>query len=216
MVIIDNKQIEKFEDLENCFRELSVYDTESIIFKNIKLLFDDGDIYAFLLENGKAEMANKVNKIRTDVSDKEIMEHLQEIILDNEPLLIEIAHNVVNADKWEVNETEKKRFGECVYVFTAKCWMWEYLMPTGTIRDKAYRDTSDLWGAYFHDNTSLLNQFIDKLSSTTGYKIHIANKYYLPERYLSLMKKAGKTTYYGDGSTSSDQYVELVIYANGK
>lgn len=126
---------------------------------------------------------------------------------------IDIANKKVEVREFKTDSSERDRYGLSVYMFTATCDMWEYYMPAGTIRDKAYRDVSGLWGAFFRDNKDRLNEFVRKLSSATGYNLHVANKYSMPSSVYQRFAMFNRH-FYGDGK--GDCAVELIFYANNR
>lgn len=67
--------------------------------------------------------------------------------------------------------------------------MWEYYMPSGPIRDKAYRgNVSDLFGAFIKNNKPLLGRFLNEIKVASGYKIHMANKVHCQTAFVSYTK----------------------------
>lgn len=126
-----------------------------------------------------------------------------------------IANQKVKVQEFVTAPSERDQFGLNVYVFPATCIMWEYYMPAGTIRDKAYRGcVSDLWGAFIKNNNALLNQFLEKLTIVSGYRIHVANKSTLPSSVYQLYQDYGYSDFYGD--RLNDAPVLLVFYANNR
>lgn len=128
---------------------------------------------------------------------------------------IKIANQKVEVYEYQTDAYERDRYGLSVNMFTATCSMWEYYMPVGTIRDKAHRDTETLWADFIRgDNSRLLMQFVDILSSATGYNIHIANKSTIPLSVYDRLSRCGATKYYGD--VGGDCFITLIFYANNQ
>lgn len=127
---------------------------------------------------------------------------------------IVIAGQKVEVYEYQTDDSERSRFGVSVYMFSPTCRMWEYYMPSGTIRVKAYRDVENLWGAFIRDDRAMLSQFINTLSTATGYNMHLANKSSIPNSVYTRLSKFGLAKYYGDGR--GDCGIKLIFYANNR
>ena len=127
---------------------------------------------------------------------------------------ITLGNEKVKVETYETSLGERDLYGINVCMFIATCSAWEYYMPSGTIRDKTYRDVDSLWGAFIWNDKKLLADFIEILSSDTGYNIHIANKASIPPSVYKRLTQFGLKKFYGDGN--GDCAIKLIIYANNK
>lgn len=80
MIIISNHQIKTFQELTACLEMPEVKDPNSSLFKEIRDLFKDGDIYVFLRECGEMDLARRIGNIDTNGSELLMMEKLRFII----------------------------------------------------------------------------------------------------------------------------------------
>lgn len=124
--------------------------------------------------------------------------------------IFRIGGQTLEMTEYDTTTSERSTYGLNVYVaWEVKCALWEYLMPSDTIREKAYRGVSELWCDFIiGDKDGLLNQFLYKLNRETGLTFHIVSQWTLPSSvYEPLARK--------DFSFNND-VVRLVVYGNNR
>jgi len=79
--------------------------------------------------------------------------------------IIKIGGQTLEMREYETTASERSIYGLNVYVaWDVKCSLWEYLMPSDTIREKPYRGVSELWRDFIRgdkDNICCLQQIND-------------------------------------------------------
>lgn len=124
--------------------------------------------------------------------------------------IIKIGGETLEMREYETTASERSAYGLNVYVaWDVKCALWEYLMPSDTIREKPYRGVSELWRDFIRgDKDGLLNQFLYKLNSETGLTFHLVSQWTLPSSvYEPLARK---------GFSFNNEVVRLVVYGNNR
>lgn len=96
--------------------------------------------------------------------------------------IIIIGGQTLEMREYETTASEPSTYGLNVYVaWDVKCALWEYLMPSDTIREKSYRGASELWRDFIRsDKDALFNQFLYKRNSETGLAFHLVSQWTLP------------------------------------
>ena len=123
---------------------------------------------------------------------------------------IKIGGQTLEMTEYETTSSERSTYGLNVYVaWDVKCALWDYLMPSETIREKPYRGVSGLWRDFIYgDKDSLLNQFLSRLSRETGLTFHLVSQWTLPSSvYEPLARK---------GFSFNNDVVRLVVYGNNR
>lgn len=124
--------------------------------------------------------------------------------------IIKIGGQTLQMIEYDTTTSERSTYGLNVYVaWEVKCALWEYLMPSDTIREKAYRGVSELWRDFIlGDKDGLLNQFLYKLNRETGLTFHIVSQWTIPTSvYEPLARK---------GFCFNNEMVRLVVYGNNR
>lgn len=124
--------------------------------------------------------------------------------------IIRIGGQTLQMIEYDTTTSERSTYGLNVYVaWEVKCALWEYLMPSDTIREKAYRGVSELWRDFIlGDKDGLLNQFLYKLNRETGLTFHIVSQWTIPTSvYEPLTRK---------GFSFNNEVVRLVVYGNNR
>ena len=124
--------------------------------------------------------------------------------------IIKIGGQTLEMKEYETTSSERFTYGLNVYVaWDVKCALWEYLMPSDTIREKPYRGVSELWRDFIYgDKDSLINQFLSKLNRETGLTFHLVSQWTLPGSvYEPLARK---------GFSFNNDVVRLVVYGNNR
>lgn len=124
--------------------------------------------------------------------------------------IIRIGGQTLQMIEYDTTTSERSTYGLNVYVaWEVKCALWEYLMPSDTIREKAYRGVSELWRDFIlGDKDRLLNQFLYKLNRETGLTFHIVSQWTIPTSvYEPLTRK---------GFSFNNEVVRLVVYGNNR
>ena len=126
---------------------------------------------------------------------------------------ITVGNEEIELSEFECQANERLEYGLSIYLVTwVPCKVWEYLMPSGTLREQQYRGINNLWVDFIQggNKLELLNQFVDKLSSHTGINFHVATKYTMPRSVYDRLTELGMS--FREDSDS----VTLVAYANNK
>lgn len=124
--------------------------------------------------------------------------------------IIRIGGQTLQMIEYDTTTSERSTYGLNVYVaWEVKCALWEYLMPSDTIREKPYRGVSELWRDFIlGDKDGLLNQFLYKLNRETGLTFHIVSQWTIPTSvYEPLTRK---------GLSFNNEVVRLVVYGNNR
>jgi len=70
---------------------------------------------------------------------------------------IKIGGHTLEMREYETTASEGSTYGLNVYVArNVKCDIWEYLMPSYTIREKPYRGVSELWHDFIRGDKDAL------------------------------------------------------------
>ena len=126
---------------------------------------------------------------------------------------ITVGNEEIEFSEFECQANERLEYGLSIYLVTwVPCKVWEYLMPSGTLREQQYRGINNLWVDFIQggNKLELLNQFVDKLSSHTGINFHVATKDTMPRSIYDRLTELGMSL-----REDSDS-VTLVAYANNK
>lgn len=124
--------------------------------------------------------------------------------------IIKIGGQTLEMREYETTASERPTYGLNVYIaWDVNCALWEYLMPSYTIREKAYRGVSELWRDFISgDKDGLLNQFLYQLNRETGLTFHLVSQWTLPSSvYETLARK---------GFSFNNEVVHLVVYGNNR
>lgn len=123
--------------------------------------------------------------------------------------IIEIGNQTLVMTEYETVASERSVYGLNVYIaWDIKCSLWEYLMPSDTIREEQYRRIPYLWKDFIRgDKNGLLELFVSKLNRETGLNFHIVSKETLPNSvYEPLYRKGAR---FGENES-----VSLIVYGN--
>ncbi len=123
--------------------------------------------------------------------------------------IINIGNHTLELKEYETAISERSKYGLNVYmVRKIDCTLWEYLMSSDTIREKAYRDVPHLWTDFIRgDKESLLNLFLSRLYNTTGLNFHILTKKTMPSSIYERLAARG---------FSFSNAVGLIVYGNNE
>lgn len=124
--------------------------------------------------------------------------------------IIKICNHTFEMREYETTVSERSTYGLNVYIApNIKCDLWEYLMPSGTIREKQYRGVNELWRDFIRgDEDYLTDLFLLRLSNETGLTFHLANQWTLPDSvYNSLLRR---------GASFNNEVIRLVVYGNNR
>lgn len=124
--------------------------------------------------------------------------------------IIKIGGQTLEMREYETTASERSTYGLNVYVaWNVKCALWEYLMPSDTIREKPYRGVSELWRDFIRgDKDAMLNQFLYQLNRETGLTFHLASRSTLPTSvYETLIHR---------GVSIKNDVVRLVVYGSNR
>lgn len=124
--------------------------------------------------------------------------------------IIKIGDQTLEMREYETTVSERSTYGLNVYVvWHVKCTLYEYLMPSYTIREKTYRDVSELWRDFIRgDKDELLNQFLYQLYRETGLKFHLVSQRTLPSSVYEPLAKRG--------FSFNNEVIRLVVYGNNR
>lgn len=124
--------------------------------------------------------------------------------------IIKIGNHILEMSEYETTAVERSAYGLNVYIVGCiDCDLWEYLMPTSTIREEKYRDVSSLWWDFIYgDKEDLINIFILKLNKETGLNFHLLNENTIPSSVLDFRASIGKNLNNG--------MVQLILYGNNR
>ena len=160
------------------------------------------------------EYQRHLNAYKSETSNTTIMTKL---IRHNDSVKIIFNDGTITLNAIEVAQSERNVYGEKVYISNIPCTLWELVMPEDTIRPKTSRDCPEVWMHYIRGGkrTTLARDFLSKLSSNLGVRIHLAGKMTLPSSIFDRFADYGclyNTYEWKDGD--SDTTVDIVIYEN--
>lgn len=130
----------------------------------------------------------------------------QKIVMKSDKI-IEIGNQTLVMTEYETIANERSVYGLNVYIaWDIKCSLWEYLMPSDTIREEQYRRMPYLWKDFIYgDKDGLLELFVSELSRKTGLTLHIVSKETLPNSVYEPLHRKG---------ARFDEMVSLIVYGN--
>lgn len=121
-----------------------------------------------------------------------------------------IGEHTLEMEEYKTAMYEHLTYGLNVYVvWHIKCSVWEYLMPSETLRETSYRDVNVLWRDFIYgDKDELINRFLQRLNNETGLSFHLATHSTLPR---SLYERFSRK-----GCTFDKEIVRLIVYGNNR